>query len=705
MVSMPKFSLGKELSIPYRPWVYFFIFLAANILLSYFSISLELKLWIGLVGLVLPFGLALHQLPSKPNSKTLLQKDFLPPIPFWAWILLGAAAVFVRFYKLTTLSVWPHFDEGFWGYSAIHFYRDWGWHLFYNNNPIPPAYLWELGLFFKWFKPSLFTLWLLPALFSLLTLPLGYLAARQFFTRSFAVLLFLLLAFSFGPLFLARFCSQLNFLILLECLFFLLLGWFLKAPDSRSLNLRAVVLGLAAGAGFYIYISWVMVAVMFSLAVLAFLWKSRRPNVVPAFLFGGTALLVLLPLLWAGLWNSLLRFEKILSVFHHTSDPLEQLSVSLSYIGVIFWGMDPEVYTYQPIWGGFLNPLLDALFFIGFLEIWRNRRHSLFRWVVLALGIWMLPAMLTHTREPFRIISVLPLLLVVCAWGWQRLLEELPSRKAWMAVALLGLAFAGLDFYHLAVKYHQIWSRESAWRGYAKSIERYRAHFLLDQMAKEKGTGLVFADFFPGLADQTLMITDDGYNAVLNPTLPFDSATWAAVLSNVNEEPFLKNRFPQGKAVWLSSGLTCPDGGLILWTMPVNPENRESLRGWKKASDAFQAAPGVSEEDLLRGLLSAYPAYQGDPFLESCFLEKEADLVYRISGFKDYQKPIELLNRAIQRGYPSAHLYLKLGSFYMMSGDSPAARRAFEKALKAPLDRTQARQYLTLMPIKKKRTP
>ncbi len=89
-------------------------------------------------------------------------------------------------------------------------------------------------------------------------------------------------------------------------------------------------------------------------------------------------------------------------------------------------------------------------------------------------------------------------------------------------------------------------------------------------------------------------------------------------------------------------------------------------------------------------LQGAAPAFGNDPFLRSCYAEKLSDLSFRASGFKDLSGSIGILQKGVQKGYPSANLYWRMGSFYRMLGDRNGARRAFEAARHAPLDLTGA---------------
>src|SRR5580693_1020257 len=109
-----------------NPWPYFSVFLASHTLLSYFQLPMEAKLCIVLMGLILPLWLAFKSYPTSQDPVQPLDLgEFLPPVPPWLWVAVGSLAVFVRFYKLTTLSVWPHFDEAYLDYFALEFSQKW----------------------------------------------------------------------------------------------------------------------------------------------------------------------------------------------------------------------------------------------------------------------------------------------------------------------------------------------------------------------------------------------------------------------------------------------------------------------------------------------------------------------------------------------------------------------------------------------------
>ena len=684
-------------TIPFylTPWACFFLLVAANTLLSYISLTLTAKLEVGLFGLILPVLLAALSIHSWPVSENFLRKEFLPPVSIWVWVLIGIAVVFVRFYMLTTLSVWPNYDEGLWGFFALDFYHHWDLSLFYQDNSYPSVYFWGLGLLFKWFQPSVFLVWFYPALISLLVVPTGYGAARLFFSKSLSLFLGLFLAFSFWPIYVGRYGDQMVLTLWAECLLLWTWGRFLKSSShpARIAVPETIALGVMSVLGLYIYISGVAIAFLSFLALGTFVWKQPHRRVYLG-IFLVSSLLALIPLWQAGLIHNYGRITHDIGSL--TGDGAFQncLANIPGYISALFWGTPKGIYSYQPVWGGFLNPLLGSLFFLGLIQLLRTWKSPFSRWILAGCMLFFIPGILTHDLEPFRNLPLIPFLGVICAVGFLVLFQSLSPRKCMWGLCLMTLTFGGLDFYHLTNRYHHIWDANSAWTGYAKSQERFRAFHVLDKIRREKGPGLIYTDFAPGLCDQTLSVADHAFNAAQNPDLSTTSAQWAAVMVNANYKPFLARRFPDGKAYYLSYELAAPDGGQMLWVIPVTPDKKQALSMWQTASLSFCCFPGRYVEILRNNLMKAYSFYRGDPFLESLFWEKMADLDFKTSNFKDTQRPMEDLENALNLGYRAAHLYQRLAVFHIVRSEISQARESLKKAASSPINLTQSRDLL-----------
>jgi 4-amino-4-deoxy-L-arabinose transferase-like glycosyltransferase len=695
------------------PWFYFFVFLFSNLLLSYCHLSIEASLWVGLTGLALPLLIAWRVLPPPDGKKPPHLQEFLPPVAGWIWALTIGIALFSRFYQLTSLSVWPLYDEGMYGSYAAQLSQSWNWKFFFGPSQAPPLYLWGLALLFKGWGVSLFTLWLYPAILSLITVPVGFWAARAFFSKSFSFFCGTLLALGFWPLYTGRLGVMTGLVLLVECLALGCLGHFLRRKEGGEGNKEALTLGAVTGLGFYTYLHWPVMAAAIAIPVFFFFRReaqNRAPHVSRrAGLFLAAGGLVLAPLAVAFFREGTGQIGDYLKHLSATSSHsfADQLSVSLSYAGALFWGMDLSFHTYQPLWGGYLNPLLGALFFLGLLESIRRWREPLNQWLLLALFLFLLPGLLTSERATSRMILALPILLVIAVFGFHRLLGSSKTKNTGLAWALLVLSF-GLDFYHLAGGYGTIWKNLDHWKGYEKSYSRYQAYLLLEKTAASDGPGLIFNDFVPSLADQTLSVAVYDFNAAQNPKRSLAQTRWAAVITNVNYRPFLKARFPDGKAYWISKEMNSPDGGWMLWLFPATPSRLETLQRWQAASQALEPfiheslcyVPGNSFEKMSVILQKAYPAFQGDSFLESCFWEKMADLSTRQALAhltpSDPRAVAENLSSAVQKGYPAAHLFRNLGIDAWRNNDIPRARRHFQQAIHAPLNLTDAESALKI---------
>ncbi len=238
----------------------------------------------------------------------------------------------------------------------------------------------------------------------------------------------------------------------------------------------------------------------------------------------------------------------------------------------------------------------------------------------------MLPGMLARDWECFRIIPVLAVLIPITALGWARLsLGFSPGRSALMLFVFL-LPSMGLDFHHLQV-YRHLWDSPKFWQGCNKSIERYRAYQILKPKFLSEGPGLIFSDFVPGDCDPTLTLADYDFNPVVNPALPLGKAKWAALLTNVGYKPFLDRRFGPAKTYFLSKDLSIPDGGQMLWMIPLTDSNRPALDRWYLAGQAMQEVVDHYPQDRRRIKAGTsikrssphskkiHPLFQKDPLL------------------------------------------------------------------------------------------
>lgn len=666
--------------------------------------------WVG-VGLGLGTAFLWIRFSNPKNSENAFETgEFIPSTPFWAWILLLALSLFLRLNRLDTLSAWPLYDEGMYGYYALHWGEPGRSLFFFGPSQAPPLYIWGLHLFFKLFGASLSSLWLFPALISFLILPAGYWASRQFFTASFSFAMALFFGLGFWPVYVGRFGVMTGLVLLFECLVLGLAGNLWNEKDPSRLPWKAFILGVGWGLGFYTYLhwplfaGWIMATSLFVLAQTHFkknrrlFWKTAAYLLVSSFL-------TLLPLASAFFREGGTQYWDYI---RHLASPsgltiVQRISIALSYIGSLFWGMDLSFHTYQPIWGGYLNPIMDTLFFVGLVQAVRNWRHPRYAWLLASLFLFILPGLLTTERATSRLILVVPILGALAILGSMTLRSH--SRKWNLGVLLILFSFsAALDFYHLTGAYGGIWKNLETWKGYAKSYARFQAYGHLKKIAQAQGPGFILDGLEPGLADQTLVVACQSFNALDHPEIPPRQVRWVGVLTNVNNRPFLKARFPEGRAFWLSKNLGEPDGGWMLWVFALTPDRWPEIRRWVAADRALSIVeeqllcyvPGLSFNGICRSLETLYPLFEGDRFLETCYWGKLADLSFKSNILGKNKKalsppsPRACLQQALRLGYPAAHLYQRLGLLEWMSGNKARAELDFKKAIRAPLNMTTA---------------
>ncbi len=674
----------------FLPWVISGLFFAANFSLSYLRFPILVKLWIFVLGLVIPSIAAWMMLRIERGvARQLTKIEFLPFVPLWGLGLLAGTAFFLRFYHLTTLSLWPLEDEAMNGYYAIELAEKGNWQFLYDFSGMPPLYVWCLALFFKLFGISLGTLWFLPALLSFLAVALVYRGAVQFFSKSFSLLFAGLIAFSFWPLYAGRFSLQGGFLVFWECLTFYLLASYWKTSNEK-LKIRApLLLGFCAGAGFYTFTSWAVVAFLLTLFIFGeTAWKiKRRWNLFLYFFLPEAALFLLLACVTG--------FQKGGHFQYVLQNPFSSSLNGLNDFCSLFWGsrLPPNLFAYRPFWGGFLNPILGALCFWGSLLLCRSG-HSPWKLVGLFF-ILILPGFLTGGLDSHRIIQVMPFLLFAVAIGLASLLSILPKSSRIFFLGACAVFSLGLDSHHLFGVYHSIWTHpDENMEGY-KPVERGRAFEILKDLEKKQGPGYVLSDLVPETFDQSLSVGTYPFDASQNPKIDLLKAKWVALLTNIHYQPYLNQVFPEGRGTWLASDMGKPDGGFMLEIIPLPSFQPEVLQHWIQAGRAFHGLAGEVFDNhdwkprapIVQSLISLVPLLGSDKFLKSCFWEKIAQNEYID---RHYVSQVTAFQEAIEKGIPTAHLYNNLGALYLRRGHLKEARAAFQKALQCVPNHTSA---------------
>jgi hypothetical protein len=535
---------------------------------------------------------------------------------------------------------------------------------------------------------------------------------------------FCLMSVSFWPVFVERFSHQAVLMIFWESVAFFLLAVFLKSPKQEAKWSWAIVLGLWTGLGFYTYYGWPIVAALVVVTVFAAGKKPAPLLINPGIWFCLGMLLTLIPLIVIPDNQYYLDYLSSLLAFHLNGEKTNQWNLwqNLHYFTSFFWEGWRSNFAYNPRWGGFLNPVLASLFFLGIIEFFKHRAKPLVRWFGFAFVVLFFPILLATNTNWFHVVSLMPIFLILTAVGVQVLFQNLERKRPMIILLTLTLASVCLDWNNLEKTREYINASHP-------SVELSRAYHRLVQTSQERGPGLIFTDLWLKPWPPFLGFSTTPFNLLRRKEASLDQGSWAAIVTNVNHQPFLKRRFPDGKAYWISKDRPYPDGGVMLWIMSVTHERLPVLAQWQQASQALRpfldyytwVSPSDNRDygQMLDALSKAYPFFRGDAFLESIFGEIKADIYFRqtlreasnrgklknvpilnqhltssILNKLSLQPSIESLQDAIKHGYPAAHLYYQLGAFQDMCGNGRKAMQTFRKATQAPLNFTQADVFL-----------
>jgi 4-amino-4-deoxy-L-arabinose transferase-like glycosyltransferase len=681
-----------------NPKVYFSFFFFMNSFLAYGTDSLGMKFWGGCLGVLMPLVLIVgFKKNGSGGGKKIWETDSFP-LSLDRWIPLLVLAVLVaRLAGLTGLSTWPMPDDGTFFYYSLGLSQKWSWQFFFSQAQAPALFNWFLALFLKIFQPGLFSLWLFPALLSILTFLLGTLGARKYFSPSFAFLFLSMCSLDFWLLYAGRFCMPIGLFLLWESLVLVLLAYFLKTSSDKVRPYGAVILGLCVGLGFFVSPIWALMGLIVILPV-----AKGCPWNLPV--GKKTFILFLIPLVLFALvfiWISVpekngLYVERILA-FNPGMDWKKQWMDSAADLTALFWGT-PWKFFYGPLWGGVLNPVSGSLFLCGIIACYQNRGNPFIQWIFLGFVFFFFPVFLTQNFEFFRVLGVWPFLMLVVTIGMQALLCAFPPKRRFTVAILILVASSAFDLYHLWGPYHRLWGTPCDQWSNLKSIESWKADQILKKTGTALGPGILLADLQTFVTDQTLPIADYSLDPGFQPGLSLPGAKWVAILLDAHFKPFLSARFPQGQWFWLG-GNHMPGSGLMMALIPVDRENQPLLQSWLNADVLMSSVTREimdqwwkgSQDPILKKLFNAYPALQGDRFLETCFWEK---VLYHEKIAGDRQACLGAVQSGLERGYPLPPLLNDEGVLLMQRGSYAEAKEAFRKALHSGLNLTPAAENL-----------
>lgn len=365
-----------------------------------------------------------------------------------------------------------------------------------------------------------------------------------------------------------------------------------------------------------------------------------------------------------------------------------QAITHFSYITSLFWGSLQTDTSYGPTWGGILNPILTSCFLIGILDLYQKRDEALSKWVGSAFTFCLLPSFLAGDYvELNRIVQVMPFLLFIVVLGLQKLLLDIVDRNQ-RKVVLVGLLFFSslLDTNHLlnpTLEYFNFWKSDRK----ASVDSNLKAYQILNSLRLHRGPGIIFTDFLPVKYGHSLYVTTYPFNSGVNPALNPGIASWAAILTNINYQPFLHKRFPESKWYWVEGRVPSLEGGLALGVLSISDDNRKVIKNWIKAQMIFHQLQLESEgsynrketyDQSVRHLLESYDSVKGDRFMEASYWEWTSQYFFNPS----YSENIAALQKAIDQGYPAVHLYQKLSMLLIEQNRAGEAEKVLQIGLK-----------------------
>ncbi len=647
----------------FHPWFYFWIFLSSNILLSYFSFSFSIRLWVGFLGLIIPFSIALWTvLKIRWKSKSMMPYSLsFPDFPFthnilspWLWFSFAFFLLFSRFYKLTTVPFWPISDEGTFAMFAMSLQKKWNWSLLWGEFRMEPLLTWSLGEFFRIFGPSFTTLRLFTALLSILAAALAYWAARQFFPKFFSFVFCWLFSFSFWEFSLMRFCHPNDLIPIFELLTFGLLGGLTKSKHNSSKWGWILALGLCCGIGFYAYVNWVVVWFFVTLVLFAYGFNSETRNLKFFAAFEFVTVFLAFSLFIS-------RFAPgAMSNINNDFGGFFSAKSWILYFSGLFWESKAS-YPFGPDWGGMLNPIMGSLVFMGTLRLAEKFEKTLWAWMGLGLFLTMLPGVISNYLELHRTTPALPFWILLATLGVQSLIShgvQITSSRGWIVCLLLGSL--ALNIYNFFGPYSDI-KRSLPYRQW-RSVEYWNAYQILRSQAEQSGPLYVFSEFNNDYDDKTLLVADYPLDALQNPDLSHIQPHWVALLCNINYAPFLQKRFPGLKAILLNSNLPPQDlhHSLGLLLIPEEEIPPQTLNQWIRAHEVYRKvslevknkSPLTSWEQFVGPMAPIQNLSKGDPYLESVYWEKSASFQV-MAG--DFPAAAQSFQKALQEGYPLDH--------------------------------------------------
>ncbi|HXL73169.1 MAG TPA: hypothetical protein VN963_06040, partial [bacterium] len=494
------------------------------------------------------------------------------------------------------------------------------------------------------------------------TIGTAYWVARQYWRQWFSFLFTCLLGFLFFNWTLSRMISSPALTLLFLCTAFGFLGKIKTESNSTKRIFWVFALILCCTLGFYAFTSWAVCWLLIGLCLFEFtpgtLWQKTKMVSI----FCGLTLAGALPLIFARLApGGLTHIQNTLTHF----SPVQSYG---AYMAGIFWNGLPS-FPFGPVWGGYLNPFYDSLFFLGTVEIFKRKGLKVLIWTSIFLFLFITPGGISGDLELHRILPALVLFSLIGAWGLQNILGDVTYIKIIGTSALIIFSIC-FDFFHFAYRYSDpsFSPPGQQWR----SVEYFNAYQTLKQLAEKTGPLDVFTEWNPDYDDKTLSVAVYPFNALDNFKLSQNRVLWISFLIDMDYTLFLKKHFPHVESHLLNPNLAPNDlhHSLGLFLIPYSDISPSVLNQWIKVHrNCKQIAFSIKNRNphdpwsVYEKMFANLATQQTDDrFLTSILWERAASFPLMDGNFSstafDFQQ-------AIQNGYPVPHLQqnFKLAAF------------------------------------------
>jgi len=656
-------------SLLWNTWIYFFIFLFSNSLLSYASLPDSIRLIIVFAGIMIPLVMGIWNAFRQkiPYSAALQSTSSFAPSQSLVFIFL-ALLLLTRIYHLTSLPFWPISDEGILSSLVLRLNKHWNWDLLQGEIRLEALFSWICFLFFKWMTPSFFAIRFIPGLFSVLTGLIAYWTACKYFPNSWAFLFAWFCSFSFWAFSLSRFFMPTILVPLVELAALGSFAAFLSSKSSFRRWAFFLLTTLIISLCFYtsITLSVVWPCIVFVLAAECFYQK--RVSKKFFFLFLVLSTLFDWPIVMARLSPEGLSHvqQAWIGLFPWKND--------LTYFNALFWNGRAS-YPFGSDWGGLFNPLLASLIFIGFIHIFRIFDFYKLLCALVFFVLSLSPGLLSGSLEMYRITNSFIFFMAAAAWGIFSLFPY-KSKTSFGLIILILVCTTSLDIYNFTYYYADI--RIAPPRQQWRSVEYFNAYETLKHLNEQDGPIDLFTEWNTDYDNKTLDIACYPFNGLDNPEIFKTNISWAAFTINSDYLPFLKNRFPHIRSLLLNPNLPANDlhHSLELFLIPISDISPDVLKQWIKTQLECEEIDFSVKNRNPKKPWVVYEKYfsnlavqeENDKFLSSVLWERAASFPLMDGNFRltalDYQQ-------AIRTGYPVPHFQKNLNLALFLS-HSPA---------------------------------